>query len=39
MFIFLMCHQVSTSKVVVCVLRGMHATQHTHHNLTHMLPQ
>jgi hypothetical protein len=25
---------------VVCVLRGVHATQHTHtHNLTHMLPQ
>jgi hypothetical protein len=31
---------------VVCVLRGvqsdsitLHATQHTHHNLTHMLPQ
>jgi hypothetical protein len=30
----------------VCVLRGvqsesltLHATQHTHHNLTHMLPQ
>ena len=25
--------------VVVCVLRGVHATQHTHHNLKHMLPQ
>jgi len=24
---------------VVCVLRGVHATQHTHHNLKHMLPQ
>ena len=23
----------------MCVLRGVHATQHTHHNLTHMLPQ
>jgi hypothetical protein len=23
----------------VCVLRGVHAMQHTHHNLTHMLPQ
>jgi len=26
-------------EVVVCVLRGVYATQHTHHNLNHMLPQ
>jgi hypothetical protein len=26
-------------QVVVCVLCGVHATQHTHHNLTHMPPQ
>ena len=26
-------------QVVMCVLRSVHAKQHTHHNLTHMLPQ
>ena len=24
---------------VVCVLHGVHATQRTHYNLSHMLPQ